>query len=708
MWRVRLGWTGTQAAALHVAWRTAAALAPPALPGLLARQWLIERTALQGCYLFEDDDRGIASFLADPAADPAYGQLAAHAYAALADAPRVDRLSPEMKVERPVFVVAAPRSGSTLLFDLLAQAPDFWTQGGEGQGAVEGIAALHPARGGYVSDRLTDADFTLGIETCLHAGWRFGLRDRHGRHYDELSGIERLRTPRLLDKTTEHTLRVSFLARACPDARFVLLHRDARQNVSSLMQSWRHGGFVRLHNLRDWPERDWCFLLPPDWRALRGRSLQELATAQWEAACRWALHDLEMLDRTRWTSVDYNDLVAHPQRVVERLCAFLDIEVDAHLAAHLAQPLAVSATAISPPSAIKWRSHRELDVPLLEAVTRATSARLRTLHSNSATEPSPPTATQSAVRFACQLKDVPFEDVAAAPEHIAGEVGLDALMVEPTLRFQLGASIPLGLATATRFRERFLTDQPILWTRNLLTQAYQPYWVPRHHARLFAEFEPDRLAPPCPAQLRAQLHAADIIASATERTAAERRVAATRARLTSEFAERSYCVVPDVLAPPHTAALARYYRELIASGRWALGDEQVARRHGWHNESVARFFHHQLTGFVGAIVGEPVCASYAYVSAYQQGAELEPHVDRKQCEYTLSVIIDETGGRSVSWPLWFLAGDERSAVTLELGEGVLFRGHDLPHWREAAPMPGLALSTLLLHYVPAGFKETLY
>lgn len=189
---------------------------------------------------------------------------------------------------------------------------------------------------------------------------------------------------------------------------------------------------------------------------------------------------------------------------------------------------------------------------------------------------------------------------------------------------------------------------------------------------------------------------------------AERRAAATRARLAGDFAERGYCVVPGVLAPPHTGALARYYRELIASGNWTLGDDQVARRHGWHNESVARFFHHQLTGFVSALVGAPVCASYTYVSAYQQGAELEPHIDRKQCEYTLSVIIDETGGRSADWPLWFLAGNEPSAVTLDIGEGVLFRGHDLPHWREAAPQPGLALITLLLHYVPADFRETLH
>jgi hypothetical protein len=64
--------------------------------------------------------------------------------------------------------------------------------------------------------------------------------------------------------------------------------------------------------------------------------------------------------------------------------------------------------------------------------------------------------------------------------------------------------------------------------------------------------------------------------------------------------------MPGVLSASHAAALARYYREVIASGGWALGDAQVSQRHGWHNESVARFFHHQLTSFVAAIVGLPV------------------------------------------------------------------------------------------------------
>lgn len=703
---VRLTCRGVQTGTRRAVWRQAISVPTPSLPGLMARQWQLDRFGLRGFYLFSEDDQGASRFVANPSSDPAYAMLVAQTSAPKPEPAEVVSLPSTLKIERPVFIIGAPRSGSTLLFDLLAQAPGLWTQGGEGQGAVDGIAGLHPAQRGYESDRLTEEELTPNVQACLEAGWRCGLRDREGRWFGDGTNSES-GGARLLDKTTEHTLRVGFLARACPDARFVFLHRDARQNVSSLMQAWKHGGFVRIADLPGWPERAWCFLLPPGWRELQGRSTQAVATAQWESANHWVLQDLEALASSHWTSVDYNDLVAHPRAVVSRLCEFLEIKADAHLEARLAGPLPVSGTAISPPSTIKWRSHRELDVPSLEVATRAISARLRslrTMRGRPAAPPPPAVIPPSTARFACHLTDISTEVSSMACD---SRQPSDPLLVDPSMRLQFGVSIPLGLATTTRFRERFLSDQPIIWTKDPFTWANRPFWLPRHMVHFFARFEPGATPPPCPDSWHARLRVTGIIASSAERNLVGHQATATRQRLALEFAENGHCVIRNVLAAPHTAALARYYRELIASGCWGLGDDQVAQRHGWHNESVSRFFHHQLTEFVGALVGRRVCASYAYVSAYRQGAELEPHVDRKQCEYTLSAIIDEIGGSAAHWPLWFLDGNRRRSVTLQVGEGVLFRGHDLPHWREASPQPDLALTTLLLHYVSADFKETL-
>jgi alkylated DNA repair dioxygenase AlkB len=705
---VQFGWATPRLGDAKVAatWRVAAA-APPPLRGLLARQWLADRTALRANYLFDDTQGAAEAFLRDPAVDPEFARLIARADPVRALVPTLATLDAGVRLDRPIFIIAAPRSGSTLLFELLAQAPGVWTQGVEGCGAIDGVVALHPSARGYESDRLTEQDATPSVVACMRAGWRFGLRDRTGRPFDEPPGGP---AARLLDKTTENCLRVPLLAAANPDARFVFLHRDARQSASSLVKAWEHGGFVRFDALPGWPRQRWCFLLPPQWRALRDRPLQDVATAQWDAANQCAMHDLEALPPSCWTSVDYHELVAHPRAVVKRLCAFLDLAADTAFDDLLARAPALSTTTISPPSTLKWRSHADLDVERIEAATRVTSARLRHLRApREAVRPAPAAAagrrrttlvTQDmpTARYACRLSDI-------APE--AAEPPGEPLLVNPTLRLQLGTGVPLGMTTSTRFRERFVDDEPIAWTRSRATLAWQPWWVERAHAALLGRLVPGRPLPPCTPDMAARLHAAGIAETAREREADEAHAVAWVPSLTAEFAAAGYCTLRNALPAAATRALGAYYRALVASGGWAAGDAQVARRHGWHNEALARFFHHQWATLVGRIAEAPVCPSYCYVSAYQQGAELDPHVDRKQCEFTVSLIVDECGGRSLDWPLWFLAGSERRAVRLGVGDAVLFRGHDLPHWRETAQEAGLALSTLLFHYVPSGFGETL-
>ncbi len=46
------------------------------------------------------------------------------------------RADPRPRFDRPLFVVAAPRSGSTWLYEMLSQHPELWTLGEEGPGHV--------------------------------------------------------------------------------------------------------------------------------------------------------------------------------------------------------------------------------------------------------------------------------------------------------------------------------------------------------------------------------------------------------------------------------------------------------------------------------------------------------------------------------------------------------------------------------------------
>jgi alkylated DNA repair dioxygenase AlkB len=176
---------------------------------------------------------------------------------------------------------------------------------------------------------------------------------------------------------------------------------------------------------------------------------------------------------------------------------------------------------------------------------------------------------------------------------------------------------------------------------------------------------------------------------------------------TRQFADNDVCTIHNLVPDAQRRALDGYYETLIAAGIWRLGDDQVAGRYGWQNEMVARFVHHQLTSAVSAVAAQPVRPSYCYVSAYRAGATLCRHRDREQCEFTVSLMLGESGPNPGSWALYLQARRNEMITLPRAGEAVIFRGTTVEHWRPPLP-DGNRHTVLLLHYVPAAFRRTLY
>lgn len=333
----------------------AAALTPP-IAGLRARNWRDERGMLCGRYLF-DDAAALATFVDDPEAwdPPARACIPGFAELPSTVEQLIDARAEDL-FDRPIFIISAPRAGSTLLYELLSKSSELWTIDGESHGVIEGIRRLHPAAHNFDSHALGACDLNADTALSLKAGFIAELRSADGLRYLEVPQRSRPRSLRFLEKTPENALRVPFLAAAFPDARFVFLYRDARPNVSSLVEGWEHGA-VNIPNLSGWERGPWCFLLPDGWRDLRDRSLSDIAAFQWRAANEIAIRDLSALPRERWTSLDYEDLVATPEQVLRRLAEYLEIQFEGSLESASTRPLKLSVSTISPPSPDKWRSN---------------------------------------------------------------------------------------------------------------------------------------------------------------------------------------------------------------------------------------------------------------------------------------------------------------------------------------------------------------
>jgi hypothetical protein len=188
----------------------------------------------------------------------------------------------------------------------------------------------------------------------------------------------------------------------------------------------------------------------------------------------------------------------------------------------------------------------------------------------------------------------------------------------------------------------------------------------------------------------------------------QREHAAMVRRGAAKFRKQGYAPVEGLLHPFHLGALRAYYRQLIRNGGLRLGDPQSSRRYFAHNERIACFFHHQLASVVGEIVGAPIKPSYVYLASYQPGARLLKHTDRPQCEYSISMCIDFTPEpeRLTPWPLCLETKEGTVKIFQGLGDALLYRGPEVPHYRTTLAK-GCTSTSIFFHYVHRDFDGPL-
>ena len=342
------------------------------------------------------------------------------------------------RFDRPLFLVSPPRSGSTLLFETLAQSPAAWTVGGESHGLIEGIPGLAPRQHNWGSNRLLAADATPGVVERLTDVFFLSLRDRDGTR--PVAGAEGLR---LVEKTPKNALRVPFLAAAFPDALFVYLYRNPRETIASIHEAWRSGRFVTYPELPDWPGPPWSLLLVPGWRELAGRPLPEIAARQWATTTDLLLGDLEALPPERWCIANYGRLVSEPQAEVERICTFLELPWDRELAA----PLPPSRHTLTPPERGKWRRQADVLEPVFPLAAPAAERALEVFARRPGHAPLPRDDDEDAAPG--PTRDVP--PPAGAGEATAPAARLTAPAVAAAPRRAASAGSPLRSVSTANF-----------------------------------------------------------------------------------------------------------------------------------------------------------------------------------------------------------------------------------------------------------------
>lgn len=292
---------------------------------------------------------------------------------------------PEIRglVDRPIIVIGCSRSGTTLLFQNLAEHPLTWSNYEECFDIFYRHYPIHPDLGERVAEPPTP-QVGRAIAKALYriAHNKEQFRDTALLRHVPLKLIQRpfnlfyKRPPvRLVEKTPANSLRVPMLAALFPDAKFVFLVRRAEAVISSLMEGWKNWSDVKPG--QEWRYDKWHYLSPPGWREWTGRRLEEICAFQWVESTRIAWEDLERHVPGRYLMVRHEDALAHPRAEYERILRFCELPASPYFDRLLAAAERRTFThGGSRPSAGKWKKLHGPEIERVRPMFEALNAEL--------------------------------------------------------------------------------------------------------------------------------------------------------------------------------------------------------------------------------------------------------------------------------------------------------------------------------------------
>lgn len=162
----------------------------------------------------------------------------------------------------------------------------------------------------------------------------------------------------------------------------------------------------------------------------------------------------------------------------------------------------------------------------------------------------------------------------------------------------------------------------------------------------------------------------------------------------AEFERRGYTVLREVV---HGSALQVLlgYTLAFAKNKDAPGDNLVPGTPAGYGQPLMEILLQQVLPKVESATGRALFPTYSYFRVYKHGDVLKPHKDRAACEISLSLCLGSNDG--VEWPLQVRGPEGVAAPPLRPGDGVIYKGTEIEHWREA--FTGEWASQVFLHYV---------
>lgn len=168
-------------------------------------------------------------------------------------------------------------------------------------------------------------------------------------------------------------------------------------------------------------------------------------------------------------------------------------------------------------------------------------------------------------------------------------------------------------------------------------------------------------------------------------------------------------VVEQVINSEIHEYVDQYFKTNISNKVYPFGDRQ-SQRYKLIDEVMTRLLHLEFLPLIEKIVGKAMKPTYTYISAYVKGADLPPHTDRPECEFTCSYIIGKPSASN--WNIYIdkqkqlekykgrydFTPPKEECLAIDCSENglMIFNGTDHIHYREQLEYE--YYNIVLLHY----------
>ena len=250
--------------------------------------------------------------------------------------------------DRPIFIVGCSRSGTTAVYNVLGMAPE--------------VASLHKESHGFWNDLHPPSEKDWDSHMLTAKDINDNDREEVSRFY-----FRHLGRGRFVDKANQNCFRIPYLHALFPDAYFVYVKRDGRDNINSLIHGWgrpnEYG--IRYPNLPadvrigNGKYQQWCFFLFPGWRTFLKSSVEDICARQWIEANQAILSSKRTMPKSQWIEIHYENILTSAVETFREAFKKLDLSFGQDVKSHCETLVANPYNAFSRPRLNKWKEENK-------------------------------------------------------------------------------------------------------------------------------------------------------------------------------------------------------------------------------------------------------------------------------------------------------------------------------------------------------------